>query len=213
MKILNLYSCLGGNRARWGDEHEITSVELDPELCRLYRERFPGDTLVQADAHQYLLEHFREYDFIWSSPPCPTHSRARKWNTKLEPVYPDMKLYQEIILLANYYDGLYCIENVMPYYQPLIPGKNRGRHIYWTNFTIPSNLSSRKIDMVNADELSRFEKFHEVDVSTYKGSQRKDKIVRNLVDYEAGRTILEAAIRHTEHKQGIVRPGNQLSII
>ena len=83
-KILNLYACLGGNRAKWdevaenlGLELEVTAVELDPELARMYQERFPNDIVIIADAHQYLLDHFKEFDFIWSSPPCPTHSRVR----------------------------------------------------------------------------------------------------------------------------------------
>jgi DNA (cytosine-5)-methyltransferase 1 len=61
-----------------------------------------NDKVVVADAHQYLLDHYKEYDFIWSSPPCPTHSRARYWafgiNGK-KPVYPNMKLYEEVIFL------------------------------------------------------------------------------------------------------------------
>lgn len=60
MKILNLYVCLGGNRYLWGDEHDITAVELDPELARMYQERFPNDKVIIADAHQYLLDHYKE---------------------------------------------------------------------------------------------------------------------------------------------------------
>ena len=45
-----------------------------------------------------------------------------------------MKLYQEIIFLDNWFDGKYVVENVIPYYEPLIPAKKRGRHLYWTNF-------------------------------------------------------------------------------
>ena len=69
MKILNLYACLGGNRYKWGDEHEITAVELDKDLAHLYQERFPNDKVIVADAHQYLLDHYKEFDFIWTSPP------------------------------------------------------------------------------------------------------------------------------------------------
>lgn len=36
--------------------------------------------------------------------------------------------------------------------------------------------------------------FHGIDLSWYKGEQRKDKIARNLVDYEAGKTILATAL-------------------
>lgn len=42
MKVLNLYSGLGGNRKLWEDV-EVTSVELDPEIARIYKKYFPGD--------------------------------------------------------------------------------------------------------------------------------------------------------------------------
>ena len=127
-KILNLYACLGGNRYKWNEVKEdiqVTAVELDPELARLYRERFPNDTVIVADAHQYLLDHYKEFDMIWSSPPCPTHSKAMLYNTKIKPKYSDMKLYQEIIFLQSYFKGKYIVENVIPYYEPLIPAKKR----------------------------------------------------------------------------------------
>ena len=199
MKILNLYACLGGNRYKWTD-CEVTAVELDPELARLYQERFPDDTVIVADAHQYLLDHYKEFDFIWSSPPCPTHSRMRLTNTgngerKSKAAYPDMKLYQEIIFLDNFFDGKYCVENVIPYYEPLIPAQKRGRHLYWTNFILPTELSTRKQPKnFISGKVGVLEKYHEIDLSKYKGEQRKDKMARNLVDYEAGKTILETAL-------------------
>lgn len=199
MKILNLYACLGGNRYKWGDEHEITAVELDPELARLYQERFPNDTVIIADAHQYLLDHYKEFDFIWSSPPCPTHSSIRwKAKYKLDAEYPEMSLYQEIILLEKWFDGKYCVENVVPYYEPLIPAKKRGRHLYWTNFNLPNDLGERSeanglMDGAK-DEVKKWCKFHDYDFYKYKGEQRRDKIARNLVDYEAGKTILDTAM-------------------
>lgn len=197
MKVLNLYACLGGNRLLW-DNCEVTAVELDPELARLYQERFPNDTVIVADAHQYLLDHFKEFDFIWSSPPCPSHSRARYWGSKggqTDIIYPDLKLYEEILLLDKYYEGNYCVENVIPYYEPLIPGKKRGRHLYWTNFNLPSKLSYR-YDVSSErgkDELKNLCKFHEYDFNKYKGTQPISKIARNLVDYEAGLTIFNTA--------------------
>ena len=203
MKILNLYACLGGNRFKWdevakeaGIEIEVTAVELDPEAGRLYKERFPNDTVIVADAHQYLIENFKEFDFIWSSPPCPSHSRARfaRKNTTVA-IYPDLKLYEEILFLENYFDWKYCVENVIPYYEPLIPAKKRGRHLYWTNFNLPNDLRERKCSiMEGSNEFSKWCEFHEYDFKKYKGSQRAVKMARNLVDYEAGRTILEVAI-------------------
>tara|TARA_R100001509_G_scaffold109103_1_gene65051 strand:- start:323 stop:964 length:642 start_codon:yes stop_codon:yes gene_type:complete len=199
MKILNLYACLGGNRYKWGDEHDITAVEWDKEAARLYQERFPNDKVIVADAHQYLLNHYKEFDFIWSSPPCPTHSRIMisqytrdNYNMK----YPDMSLYQEIIFLDNFFKGRYCVENVIPFYEPLIPGNKRGRHIYWTNFLLPSVLTKRKNpDLTRTPNIvDVLSIFHDYDFHKYKGKQSKAKMARNLVDYEAGKVILDTAM-------------------
>ena len=201
MKILNLYACLGGNRYKWNEvkeDIEVTAVEWDEELAKLYQERFPNDTVIIADAHQYLLDHYKEFDFIWSSPPCPTHSRARYWaigaNGK-NPTYPNMNLYSEILLLDYHFKGKYVVENVIPYYQPMLNPKKRGRHLYWTNFNLPSNLRDRRFKISQTkNELQELCKFHEIDLSTYKGEQSKVKIGRNLVDYDAGKTIFETAL-------------------
>ena len=37
MKILNLYAGIGGNRKLWGDEHEITAVELNSKCPTIIR--------------------------------------------------------------------------------------------------------------------------------------------------------------------------------
>jgi DNA (cytosine-5)-methyltransferase 1 len=197
-KILNLYACLGGNRYKWDEvaDIDVTAVEWDAELARLYQERFPNDTVIVADAHQYLLDNYQEFDFIWTSPPCPTHSRARfARRGTTETVYPDMKLYQEIIFLDKWFEGKYVVENVIPYYEPLIPAKKRGRHLYWTNFNLPNDLKERKSSIMEGkDEVSKWCAFHDFDFYQYKGNQRTDKIARNLVDYEAGRTIFQTAL-------------------
>lgn len=212
MKVLNLYACLGGNRFLW-DDCEVTAVELDPELARMYQERFPNDKVIVADAHQYLLDHYKEFDFIWSSPPCPSHSRARYWNssnydTTTEAIYPDMMLYQEILFLQHYYKtGKFVVENVIPYYEPLIPALKRGRHLYWTNFNLPNDLGERKVQIgAGKDELNKLCKFHKIDISTYSGEQSFIKIARNLVDYEAGKTIFDTA-------RGILKQNNTNQIL
>jgi DNA (cytosine-5)-methyltransferase 1 len=207
MKVLNLYACLGGNRYKWTD-CEVTAVELDPEAARLYQERFPNDTVIVADAHQYLLDHYKEFDFIWSSPPCPSHSRARYWNssnyeTTVEPIYPDLKLYEEILFLQHYYrNGKFVVENVIPYYEPLITAQKRGRHLYWTNFQLPNDLKDRRFAISQAkNELKGLCDFHDYDFTKYKGSQSVLKMARNLVDYEAGLTIFNVA-------RGIIHKSN-----
>lgn len=199
MKILNLYACLGGNRYKWDElgKIQVTAVELDPELARLYQERFPNDIVIVADAHQYLLDHYKEFDFIWSSPPCPSHSRLVTSNkNKIKMQYPEMSLYQEVIFLDNFFEGKYVVENVIPYYKPLIPAQKRGRHLYWTNFKLPSDINERPAIGISTgkDEVKRLCKFHDYDFYKYKGKQPTNKIARNLVDYEAGLTIFKTAM-------------------
>ena len=206
MKILNLYACLGGNRYKWNEvkeDIEVTAVELDAELARMYQERFPNDKVIVADVHQYLLDNYSDYDFIWSSPPCPTHSVTNHFlNAQGIVRFPDMKLYEEIIFLQTFFKGKYVVENVIPYYEPLISAKKRGRHLYWNNFNLPNILSTRVAPNMNCNKnitskvISGFLEYHEITsiVKGYKGKQDKGKIARNLVDYEAGKTILETAL-------------------
>ena len=203
-RILNLYACLGGNRYKWdevakevGITIKVTAIELDPELAKLYQERFPEDEVIITDAHEYLLLNYNKFDFIWSSPPCPSHSKAAFGSRKSDksnhsPVFPDFKLYEEVVFLDNYFKGKYVVENVVPYYEPLISAKKRGRHLYWTNFNLPMILSNRKsINMESNNEIDQWCKFHDYDFYKYKGKQRRDKISRNLVDFEAGKKVLE----------------------
>ena len=214
IKILNLYACLGGNRYKWDEvaDIEVTAVELDQELARLYQKRFPNDKVIVADAHKFLLDlklndELENFLFVWSSPPCPSHSKMNSFLIDRGIVrYPDMKLYEEILFLKHFFKGKYCVENVIPYYDPLIAPKKRGRHLYWTNFNLPNDLNERKNKNKLVETGSKpNEIFHEIDLSTYKGKQRKDKIACNLVDYEAGRTILETAL-------GIFKDNNKQQI-
>ena len=197
MEILNLYSGIGGNRKLWGNEHNVTSVEYREDIANVYRHYFPNDTLIVADAHQYLLDNFSKFDFIWASPPCQTHSRARVWGWKnddrVEKKYPDMKLYQEIIFLENYFDGLWIIENVKPYYEPLIrPKIELGRHLFWSNFNItPTKIKEADINRGNRKEYSEL---HGFDLTDFKIYTRKDQIYRNCVHPETGLHIFNNAM-------------------
>jgi len=154
MKVLNLYAGIGGNRKLWKDV-EVTAVEKDPEIAKIYQEFFPDDNVVVGDAHQYLLDHYKEFDFIWSSPPCPTHS-VLEFSHPLKR-YPDMNLYQEIIFLKHWFKGKWVVENVKPYYEPLIKPQEAGRHYFWSNFNILNIKIDYQIGTMNrkASELSR----------------------------------------------------------
>lgn len=196
MKILNLYAGLGGNRRLW-EGHEVTAVEIRRDIANVYADYFPQDNLIIHDAHEFLLKNYFRYDFIWSSPPCQSHSRAPFWAYKNNPDiakrYPDMSLYQEIIFLDNYFSGLWVVENVKPYYPVLItPGVQLGRHLFWSNFRI------EKIETVDAD-LNQFgsvelAKFHGYDLNKYDFDSRKDDMLRNCVAAGTGLHVLECAV-------------------
>ncbi len=136
MKILNLYAGIGGNRKLWEDV-EVTAIEHNKEVSRVYHNFFPNDRVIITDAHQYLLEHFKEFDFIWSSPPCQSHSRTNYFLKSRIIRYPDFRLYEEIILLKTHFKGKWVIENTIPYYDALVNPQVIGRHCFWANFMIP----------------------------------------------------------------------------
>jgi DNA (cytosine-5)-methyltransferase 1 len=199
MKILNLYAGIGGNRKMWGGQHLITAIEYDENIAKIYKENFPNDEVIVTDAHQYLLDHFREYDFIWASPPCPSHSKVRKQlaikkkkdGTTFEqnkPIYPDMRLYEEIIFLDGYFDGYYCVENVIPYYEPLIEPQKIGRHCFWANFDIPNKKFESRGSFDTGKGLA--EKLG-YDISNWKGIKDKRLLLRNCVEPEIGEYILK----------------------
>lgn len=196
MKILNLYAGIGGNRKLWGEDHEITAVEIDPAIAEIYKDLYPDDKVIVDDAHEYLRKNFREYDFIWASPPCPTHSvlqMTRYYSDKLK--YPDMTLYQEIIWLKTFFKGKWVVENVKPYYSPLInPTFLIDRHCFWSsdfvfNPQLPNNYTSIR------DDIKAMQKAYGFDLSKYKDKTEIRKVLRNCVKPEIGKYIFEQLIK------------------
>ena len=197
MKILNLYAGIGGNRKLWDGDIEVTAVELNPDIAKIYQDFFPDDNVVVGDAHQYLLDHFEEYDFIWSSPPCPTHSRMNHLlNIKGNKIkYPDMGLYQEIILLESFFKGYYCVENVKTYYNPLIQPKTSGRHYLWSNFYIGNMDIQKKVR--NDKGMTLDKKMEEMniyikDFYNYDGDKRT--LINNCIEPELGLYIFNSML-------------------
>jgi DNA (cytosine-5)-methyltransferase 1 len=202
MKVLNLYAGIGGNRKLW-DDVEVTAVEFNPDIAKIYQDFFPQDKVIIGDAHQYLLDHYKEFDFIWASPPCPTHSRMNKASRHDNKKYPDMTLYQEIIFLKNWFSGKYVVENVIPYYTPLIQAQESGRHLFWANFKIgtielPSvkdfakGHSYRDMVTVPKEVLMDYLGIY-IDKNIYDGSHDERKVLRNCVHPKLGQYILNCA--------------------
>lgn len=221
MKILNLYAGIGGNRKLWGDDHEITAVEINPDIAAIYQDFYPNDTVIVGDAHQYLLDHFREFDFIWASPPCPTHSKMMNATRHDLIKYPDMTLWQEIIFMKHWCKSKYVIENVIPYYKPFLPGQEAGRHLFWSNFKI-TNINLPKVkDFVKKGEESRMVNVTKevlmnyldihIDKNIYDGSHDERKVLRNCVHPLLGQHILNCALDYViPIQQGLFSKSGEL---
>lgn len=196
MKILNLYSGLGGNRKLWGNQHLVTAIEFDPQIAAIYQDQYPNDEVIVRDAHEYLLENYKNYDFIWSSPPCPTHSSFR-FNIQVryrgtKPEYPDMRLYQEIIFLKHHFAGKWVVENVKPYYKPLIdPTFILQRHYFWSNFTV--DFKNFESDNIRGAQIPDLQLLHGIDLSNYQIAEKR-KLLRNCVYPPVGLHILESIL-------------------
>ena len=209
MKILNLYAGIGGNRKLWGDTHQVTAVEFDPKIAAKYKEFFPNDTVVVADAHQYLLDHYSEFDLIWTSPPCQTHTRMNianqlspyKDNTRqltqgggIVPRDPKMELYQEIIFLQHFLKGFYVVENVVSYYKPLIEPIKLNGHYFWANFPI-SHMESVGRGMGKGSTSRTLAQHKGFDWDSLNGLD-KELVLRNCVEPIVAKHIIDNLEQH-----------------
>lgn len=211
IKVLNLYSGIGGNRKLW-ENVEVTAIENNPEIAKIYQDFFPNDKIIITDAHKYLLKHYKEYDFIWSSPPCPSHSRTNNYlNAQGIIRYPDMQLWQEIIFLKHFFKGKWVVENVISYYEPLIKPFECGRHYFWSNFVINKeqamkcdfNLSNARTStrLDSAKSMKSLEEFHGISLANYKtNSTQKRTILRNCVYPPLGKYVFDCAFKTKQTK-------------
>jgi DNA (cytosine-5)-methyltransferase 1 len=205
IRILNLYAGLGGNRLNWRGHIEVTAVEINPKIAAVYRQYNPKDTLVIADAHEYLREQYDKFDMIWSSPPCQSHSRMVKATRHNVRKFPDMKLYEEIIFLQHFFKkGKWVVENVVPYYEPVVaPTAVLGRHAFWANFPIP------QFEMANIPNFAHATKYalmdwlgiHYEGNIYYDNNHAAEQVLRNCVHPKMGEHVLNAALK--AHKKRV----------
>jgi len=209
MKILNLYAGIGGNRRLWGDSHDITAVEFDEKVAANYQKLYPNDKVIVADAHEYLLKHYTEFEkgFIFSSPPCQTHSKANYFiNYITESRYPKMELWQEIIFLKTFCKGKFCVENVKAYYEHFIPPTAEiGRHYLWANFKIPPiKQPNNEVGNMMHKNSKHSKNWKGVNKNGNKACS-KPLAYRNMVNADLGLHILERAqgiIKANKNNQG-----------
>ena len=212
MKILNLYAGIGGNRRLWGDEHEVTAIECNEKIAEVYGKLFPKDKVIVIDAHEYLLDYYSQFDFIWSSPPCPTHTKMNiansispyKDNTKqlergggIKPRFADLNLYQEIIFLQHHFKGKFCVENVIAYYKPLIKPTELGGHWFWANFIIPK-FKTQSRGMGKKDTTrNTLTKRKGFSWESLEGLDR-ELVLRNCVESEVAEHILKVGFKEPQ---------------
>ncbi|MBE2985533.1 DNA cytosine methyltransferase [Campylobacter sp. RM12920] len=196
MKVLNLFAGLGGNRKLWNEvaDIKVTAVEFDKDIAKAYAFRYPNDEVIVADAYEYAAKHYDKFDFIWASPPCQTHSRLNFGNVRWENSrkLPDFNLYSLITYLQKRCFSKYVVENVIPYYTPLLPPSvSIGRHYFWSNFEI------KKVKFKTKKQLARIvlSDFTDFDIAAFSGIKNKRQAIRNEVDYELGRYIFECAVK------------------
>lgn len=201
IKVLNLYAGIGGNRKLWEDV-EVTAVEKDEKIAAIYQDLFPADKVIIGDAKEYLLKHFQEFDFIWASPPCPSHSRIRtlwkgegKLNNKTSGQsfkLPDMDLYSIIIFLQHFFKGKFVVENVISYYEPLIKPQIIDNHYFWTNFDIIT-IDKKSRDITSQDIKTKANQ-RGYDLSSYNLPQRFERtLINNCVIPKVGLHIFNCA--------------------
>jgi len=216
IKVLNLYAGIGGNRKLW-ENVEVTAIEINKSIANQYQKNFPNDNVIITDAHRFLLKNFEDYDFIWSSPPCPTHSKIRFMATKVNAIthpswnkkYPNMELYQEIIFLIHYAKCKWVVENVISYYEPLIKPFESGKHYFWSNFHITNYKIDSRMHFATIKEKEKKVGFTLENVKF--NDARKDEVLRNCVEPRLGQHIFKCAFKEQQKILGDIFNDKQIT--
>ena len=112
------------------------------------------------------------------------------------PRYPDMRLYEEILLLKHHFNGRWVVENVMPYYQPLIAASCIGRHLFWTNFYIPEcGIEERNIMQSDMQSLKDWLGIHFDENIYYEGNHDPTQVLRNCVHPDLGEHVFNVGAK------------------
>jgi DNA (cytosine-5)-methyltransferase 1 len=206
MKVLNLRAGVGGNRKLWTGV-QVTAIEKVPKIAEVYKRLYPDDEVIVTDANEYLETHYSEFDFIWDSPSCQKESRMVKFTRHKRKQLPSLEVYRTAIFLQNFFKGKWVVENVVPYYEPLIkPMVRCGRHLFWSNFKIDpleikqpkntinlANVAGKKVMM---DWLG----IHFDENIYYEGNHCPAQVLRNCVHPELGLHVFNEMLKSFENK-------------
>lgn len=203
MKVLILFAGLSGESQLWKNV-EITAIEKNRSVAAILKDKNPKYNVIVADAKQYLTKNYFNFDFIWASPPCPTHSKVRLMGTKNNSYaakLPDMELYGYIIFLKHYFEGKWVVENVNSFYEPLIkPNALLDRHYFWSNFFI----SNKKFEgfakgTIKKGHYKELQKLKNISIEGYEvEGRRKDSILRSYVNPKIGEYVFRSAFKEKQ---------------
>lgn len=195
MRVLNLYSGIGGNRKLWNN-CDVTAVEIVPAIAEIYKKTYPSDNVIIGDAKQYLLDNYDKFDFIWASPPCITHSKVKR-STCAKPYYQDMSLYEIILFMKNFVKCNWIVENVITFYKPLIPPTClMDSHYFWSNAFIMNSGDNIKFRNHNG-QLKELAEDNMINIRLLDGLDysTKRKLLRNCTSPVTSKKLFDY-IRH-----------------
>jgi len=209
IELLNGWAGIGGNTHKLDrNKYNITHVEINQEIAQANQKLHPKDTVIQSDAKQFLVENYQDFDYIWASPPCPSHSsiaKAGAKNGQYSAKMPDMSLYSVIIFLDEYFEGDWTVENVKPFYERLDeqerqkadsmqrvipPAEDSNRHLFWSSHEVPQTSVPRSgFNKKNNEELMDW-----LGIRVHRSFEtvEKRKVLRNCVHPEIGKAIVES---------------------
>lgn len=165
-------------------------------IAETYRDNFPDDTIIVKDVLSFVkTEDISIYDFIWTSPPCTTHTM---WTMTRGYNIPDLTSLYGLILFFGYIlkDTNWIVENVRPWYTPLInPTFKLGRHYFWSNRKIPEKDFKDENERYNIyrSSFGQLSKLYQLNVDRIKSLNKLDRrqIVRNIVSPEIGLYVFQ----------------------
>ena len=206
-KVLDLFAGIGGTTLgiisyleSYGSEpfdYEYIAIENDPEVIEAREKLFniyEGHTLyiINTDAYTFLnTTSSKEYDFIWASPPCQSHSRLNMFYNRKN---PDMRLWSLITRLQQQQIP-FIVENVEPYYrEPIQHTLELGRHRFWSNKPLlPFEVPERQKDW-GWMGIPDWEEYHGIEsrvTSHIKDRMKRRQVLRNMTHYSISYSIIK----------------------
>lgn len=217
LKLLNLYSGIGGNVYKLDRaQFEITSIENNPKVAAVYQELNPDDEIIITDALNYLKQHFKKFDIIWMSPPCQTHSKLqhsqrKRVNRSVNIIDP--QLWQCILFGYQHLNDqsiIWIVENVEPWYNKYwnFPHVKLGRHYYYSNANF-HNISTKNPGNFSKMNLAALIKFHGLPID--------DNIMELIrsIDRQHPRVVLRNCVHPGEAAQimqQLIKPAESLEV-